>query len=126
MERVQWVKHKNKDILTITYSGLKDKEEYVKAIAAATDEFVKKAVLKNRNPEKSVLLLIDVRESIAVTGVVDAFTESAKKAKPYVKKLAVVGIEGIRKFLLDTVFRFSGMSGKPFTEMAQAKDWLAE
>jgi hypothetical protein len=56
----------------------------------------------------------------------DAFNRAAIRLKPYFKASAVVGVKGGKKFLLDVFNRFSGLGVRPFDDIEEAKNWLAE
>jgi len=124
MERVVWQKHKNKEILLGDYSNIKSQEEYVKIIRQATAKSVKEIKTRYENPDHAVLMLIDIRDSIIGTETLSVFKENAKKIRPYIKKVAVLGIHGVRKILLESVVWFSGLDAKPFDSLEEAKDWL--
>lgn len=124
MERVVWQKHKNKEILLGDYSNITNQEEYIKIIRQATAKSVKEIKTRYENPDHAVLMLIDIRDSIIGTETLSVFKENAKKIKPYIKKVAVLGIHGVRKILLESVVWFSGLDAKPFDSQEEAKDWL--
>lgn len=124
MERVIWQKHKNKEILIGDYSNITSQEEYIKTIKQATARSIKDIKTKYENPDHAVLMLIDIRDSVIGTETLSVFKENAKKIKPYMKKVAVLGIHGVRKILLESVVWFSGLDAKPFDSLEDAKDWL--
>lgn len=124
MERVIWQKHKNKEILLGDYSNITSQEEYIKIIRQATTKSIKDIKTRYENPDHAVLMLIDIRDSIIGTETLSVFKENAKKIKPYIKKVAVLGIHGVRKILLESIVWFSGLDAKPFDSLEEAKDWL--
>jgi len=124
MERIVWQKHKNKEILLGDYSNITSQEEYTKIIKQATAKSIKDIKAKYENPDHAVLMLIDIRNSVIGTETLSVFKENAKKIKPYMKKVAVLGIHGVRKILLESVVWFSGLDAKPFDSLEEAKDWL--
>lgn len=124
MERVVWQKHKNKEILLGDYSNIKSQEEYVKIIRQAAAKSIKEIKTRYENPDHAVLMLIDIRDSIIGTETLSIFKENAKKIKPYIKKVAVLGVNGVRKILLESIVWFSGLKAKPFDSPEEAKDWL--
>ena len=124
MERIVWQKHKNKEILLGDYSNITSQEEYTKIIKQATAKSIKEIKVKYENPDHAVLMLIDIRNSVIGTETLSVFKENAKKIKPYMKKVAVLGIHGVRKILLESVVWFSGLDAKPFDSLEEAKDWL--
>ncbi len=126
MERMRWENHKGKKILFNDYSGLKEQNEYVKTIDNLTEAVAVEIKKEMPVPEKSTLFLIDVRDSIIGSNVITAFKTSSQVSQPLSRKMAVVGIRGIRKILLDTINRVSGIGARPFLEIEDAKNWLAE
>ena len=124
MDRVVWQKHKNKEILVGDYSNIASQEEYTKIIKQATVSSIKEIKRKYENPNHAVLMLVDIRDSVIGTETLSVFKENAKKIKPFIKKVAVLGIHGVRKILLESVVWFSGLEARPFDSPDEAKDWL--
>ena len=60
-----------------------------------------------QEPEGSVRILLDTRNSVASSEVIAYFKKAAAKTKQYMDKMAIVGITGIRKILFDSVIAFS-------------------
>jgi hypothetical protein len=77
-----------------------------------------------KEPPASVLLLVDLRNTVASGAVVELFKESSKLTASHVKKQAVIGISGFKRFLADVVARFSGQGMRLFDTEAEAMDWL--
>lgn len=78
-----------------------------------------------KEPPASVLLLVDMRNTVASGPAVELFKESSKLTASHVKKQAVIGISGFKRFLADVVARFSGQGMRLFDTEAEAMDWLA-
>lgn len=114
----QWIDHKGKKIIYISYAGLSP-EKMLDQIREATKMIVDSGSNEN-------LSLTDVTGCF----VNDAFIELAKqegaKSLPLTKKAAIVGITGVKRILLNAVNMVSPKSRKPFDTVEQAKDWLAE
>lgn len=123
-ERVIWQTYKKKEILLGDYSYITSQDEYVKVIRQATAKSIKEIKTRFENPDHAVLMLIDIRNSIIGTETLSVFKENAKKIRPFIKKVAVLGIQGVRKILLESVVWFSGLDAKPFDSLEEAKDWL--
>ena len=116
----QWIVHKDRKILFADYANFKMDHESLKIeVDYITD------ILLNE-PEKSVLLLVDVRETAGIPEITDCLKNSALKVKNHVSKTAIVGVEGYRRFLLKAVAVFSGMQLTPIDDLEKAKDWLIE
>jgi phosphatidate phosphatase APP1 len=120
-ENISWVEHKSKRIWFADCKGLEGAdlveriEENIQAMSAANDA-----------GEQDLLVLTDIRDTVVTTDVVDAFKRAASNMQPFTKASAVVGIYGVRKFLLNTVNRFSSVETNYFDTLEQAKDWLVE
>lgn len=78
-----------------------------------------------KEPAASALLLIDMRNTVASGPAVELFKESAKLTASHVKKQAVIGVSGFKRFLADVVARFSGQGMRLFDTEAEAMEWLA-
>jgi hypothetical protein len=82
-----------------------------------------------QEPENSVRVLIDIRGTVGSGAVLRSAKQSTDANRPFIKRTAVVGIEGeIRMVLLDAVARFSHRAIKQFNadEMDKALDWLVQ
>ena len=117
MERVNFIDHKEKKILHLDFSNSKNPQEIADAIAHA------KAVAA-QNPPKSLLCLTDVSESLWTKDLVESIKNLAKCNAPYVKASAVLGITGMKKYLLNAVLQFSGRKIVAFDQKQEAQDWL--
>ena len=118
--RIRWIEHKEKPILYIDYSHFLDTDETIKAILEVND-FVKKL------GKYELLMLIDVRKSYADEKIiVEALKNNALIVKPYVKKVAVVGVTTTQEVILTVVNMFSSLGIKPFDNIDDAKDWLID
>ncbi len=116
--RSRWITHKGTTIFYCDYSGLGDDLEALRGENAAV------ATELTRQPAGSVLELVDVRGSIASREAVALLKASASRTRPYIRKTAVVGVEGVVKVLAQAVSRVSGMGLTLFATEEQAKDWL--
>ncbi len=114
----EWIFHKGKKILYINYNNLQ-KEEQLELIRKATQILLDSGSKQN-------LTLSDIRNITVSQEFVDLAKKMGKQSGVVTKKAAVVGVQGIRKVLLQTVNRFSGNPRKPFDTIEEAKDWLAE
>jgi len=115
----KFINHKGKQIFFADYSNFHfDLSSCQNEVDDATDAVAKE-------PEKSVLLLVDVRETVGSQEIIDILSASASKIKSKILAAAVVGITGIRKLLMQSVSRLSGLQAKGFDTIDEAKDWLA-
>jgi len=117
--RSKWIEHKGKRIVLADYSGFGADLTGLKAeVEHASD-------LTMKEPLDSVLSLVDVTGTSGTPEIVDYIKTAAVATKPYVRKMAVVGIQGYRKILLRAVIAFSGQAIHPCDTIEQAKEWLA-
>ena len=120
LNRIRWIKHIEKTILYIDYSNFLNTDETIKTILEVND-FVKKL------GKYELLILVDVRKSHADEKIiVEALKNSALTVKPYVRKIAVVGVTVTQQIILTIVNMFSGLGVKPFDNIDDAKDWLID
>lgn len=101
------------------YSGFTNLEAFKEEVDYSTSITI-------NEPKDSVLLLVDVSETLAQSEMVDYIKESAMKDKDNMKKTAVIGVSGYRKIFLRAVIQFTRMSIKPFDDIEEAKEWLVE
>jgi len=114
----EWITHKGKRILYIKYSGISPSEQ-LDLIKKATKILLDSGATDN-------LTLTDVTNTFVSKEFVELAKEKGGESKAVTKKAAIVGIEGIRKLLLQVVNTVSGNSRKPFDSIEEAKDWLVE
>lgn len=117
-DRLAFIEHKGKRILTINSTGADLKT--VKAIAAECWHIVSQQKLQ------SVRTLNDLNGGEFTTETVKVFSELAAKNRPYVVRAAVIGIKGMRFFAYQTVVSITRRPLKLFDDRNQALDWLAQ
>jgi hypothetical protein len=115
----RWTTWKGERIFYCDFSGFKSDFAALRAEVDAADREI------CREPAGSALLLVDVTNTVASAAVVDLFKESAKLTAGYVRRQAVIGLSGFKRFLADIVARFSGQSMRLFDHEGEAMDWLA-
>ena len=114
----RWVTHKGQKIFYIDLSDFQlDHESFIKELGAAE-------TITCQQPENSLLVLTDVNGTIVSPEVMNFAKGSSARTMKHVRKTAVVGITGMRKFLLGAVSRFSGQRFSVFDDVEEAKDWL--
>jgi len=118
VERESLVQHKGKLILVDDYSHFHG-EEAVRIIRLHADAAI-------RRNKYDLLNLVDVTGSFANREVLAALKETAKMTECFYHKVAVIGCEGVLRFFLDLVNKFSGMGAKPFDTKKEALDWLVK
>ena len=105
----------------ILYCNFNEFHKDVVALGAEIDA-VDELIL--REPADSVLLLVDLRDTVTSSAVVDLFKKSSAKTKGYVRKQAIIGISGIQKMLAQAVAWFSRETFVLFDTPEAAREWL--
>ena len=118
MERIRFIQHKGAEILYIDFSGCQAAEIFPLVSQA-------KAIIALRPPQ-SLLTLTNVTNTQQNEAANQQMKSYTAHNKPYVKAAAVVGVEGLKKIVLDTIVLMSKRQIHPFETIEQAKDWLAE
>jgi hypothetical protein len=115
-ERVQFIKHKGKELLFLDFSECKPEE-----VLSVIDEA--KMAIRTRS-ENSVCTLTDVTNLRFDDNVSEKMKAFTVHNKPYVKAAAVVGVVGIKKILFEAIMLFSRRKFHAFDTLEQAKTWL--
>lgn len=114
----KWITYKGKQLLYGDYSGFGRDVQALQQENDAVDAIV------CQMPEGSVLSITDVRDSVGTMEAVEVLKKSSARTKPYIRKIAVVGVTGVRRILADGVARFSGQNMQYFDDIEAAKEWL--
>jgi hypothetical protein len=106
-----------KQIYIVDFSNYgESKEDTVKLITQMSDEFVK-------NPLNSVLALINVTDVFFCFDTFKGFKKFDKKCRPYEKKSAVIGLNGMKKTGFNSIVGKSSTI-KVFDSELEAMEWL--
>jgi len=119
MEKVNFIKHKGKDIIFTNLANTANIEEQL-AILAKAEETIK------TQPPKSVRSLIDYTNARYDLHSVEAQKNFSASVTPYMKASAVVGLSGLMRVILRSIVRITGRKIKDFERIEAAKDWLAD
>lgn len=117
MEKVQKFSYKGREMILIDLSFSKP-EESLQIIPKA------RSVIGKCSP-KSALVLTDVTEAVYNQDVATAIKSFVQINTPFIKASAVVGAEGVRLILLNTVIFLTRRELKTFKTRQEAQDWLA-
>ncbi|MFH1459161.1 MAG: hypothetical protein ABIG64_02135 [Candidatus Omnitrophota bacterium] len=115
-----WITHKNKRIYFMDGSGLGANFELAKNEIDATASAV------STEPEKSVLILFDVNNTVVTSQSLTYLKEALKLSSKHVKKVASIGVKGAKKIIMSMIIRVFNLNVEPFDNLEQAKDWLVE
>lgn len=113
-----WMQHHGRRVIRLNYSGFKSDLAALRAEVEMADQEV------CRQPYGSVLALADLSDTTASAAAVELFKQSATRTKPHIDKLALVGIQGLKRFLAEMVARVSGREMRLFDAEADAIAWL--
>ena len=119
MPSFQWITHNGKKILYADIAS-QNTEEFLDII-----ERLKPVIEKE--PPDSVLCICDVTDGKTNTQMMTAIKEFEKHIDPYMKIIVILGIEGLKTILFNSVVMFT-RSKKLFLKKSkeEALDWLAE
>ena len=114
----RWRHHNKVAFLHLDYANFKSDIEGLRAEVAAADAEMM------HEPKGTVLVLIDLRDTVASAAVVQLFKESSAVTTPYIRRHALIGISGMKRFLADKVARLAGKPMRLFNTEDAALDWL--
>lgn len=120
VNKSKWIEYENKKIRFTDFSGLKD-EDFVSAITDSLEQDIKEF---SRTPNIKQRILIDYSGSVINPGAAKALRESGEKSKMYTAKVAVIGITGVKKILLNLANQVTGNSLTAFDDRETALKWL--
>jgi hypothetical protein len=114
----QWILHKGKKILHISYIDLSP-EKRLDQVREATRMIVESG-------SKECLSVSDLTGCFVDRAFIELAKQQSKISLPLTRKAAVVGVTGIKRILLDAVNAISPKARKPFDTVDLAKEWLVE
>ena len=95
MLKSRWVTWNGVGVLYLDYAGFKQDIEGLRQEVAEADAEIQ------REPRGSVLVLIDLNDTVASGAVVSLFKDSSALTDPYVRRHALIGVSGMKRFLAD-------------------------
>jgi len=119
MERVYFKEHKGKMILVQDMTGLVEVKACMKIFDRAQDLILKE-------PLKSVRLLTNVTDAHYDREGAEHMKKFSAKVTPHMKASVVVGVEGLKKIVVQTLITLTGRQIVLRPTMQQAMDWLAD
>ena len=114
----RWRHHNKVAFLHLDYANFKSDIEGLKAEVLAADAEMM------HEPKGTVLVLIDLRDTVASAAVVQLFKESSKITTPYIRRHALIGISGMKRYLANKVAQLAGAKMRLFNSEEAALDWL--
>jgi hypothetical protein len=111
------ITYNGKEILFFDHKGLSG-PDLLNSIKEAT-----KVVIEH--PSNEILYIADFTDTVASIEVMDFLkSDENKKAAAKTKKSAVIGISGVKKFLLNTYNMFFNVDVKACNELEEAKKYV--
>lgn len=114
----RWMLHKDRYVMYLDYADFGNKLEELRAEVIEADGLI----LKEK--PNSVAVLIDLRNTVASGGVVKMFKESSVITTPFIRRHALVGVTGIKRYLAEKVALLNRRPMRLFDTPEQALDWL--
>jgi hypothetical protein len=117
LKRAKFSKHQDKMILSLNFANLEIDEAY-EAIDYS-------AGIIEKMPKNSVFTLTNITDTNYNQDLIDALRTFAQKNKPHVIAGAVIGVEGIKKTVFNTLLKVTGRKNmKMFSNEEEALRWL--
>lgn len=114
----RWRRCNGVAVFHLDYAGFKHDVAALRVEVRAADDVIV------GQPEGSVLVLIDLRDTVASGDVVQLFKESSAETTPHIRRHALLGVTGIKRFLADKVARLAGRPMRLFSTEEEALAWL--
>jgi len=120
MERLEEFTLDGKNFIYIDFSELKENEEFIK-ISKTVEPIIAKY------PPMSLYTITNVENIRFDSGSKEIVANYMRNNKPYVKHGAVIGLDGIKKIMISSLFKLSGRGDLHFAfSKEQAVEWLLE
>jgi hypothetical protein len=116
----KWITHQGKRIMFADYTNFGIDTSALQAEINAVDDII------CQKADGAILLLVDVRNTTTTIEAVELLKRSSARTTRHLQKVAVIGVPGIRRMLLNVVSQFSGQEMIIFDDIESAKDWLVE
>lgn len=117
LTRAKFHKHKGIMVLSMNFAHLNIEECY--------EVINYSAGIIEKMPKSSICTLTNITDANFDQKLIDALKGFAKKNKPHVIAGAVIGVEGMKKVLFNTILKVSGRDNlKVFYNEEDALNWL--
>lgn len=117
----RWITHREKRIFISDFSN------YGNDALAVREECEAIRLILQDEPVKSVLAIVDVDGTFVNEGIVREFRQILPVTNKYVKRRAVVGLNGFRRHFLFLVAKFTGgINFSPFDNLDDALSWIVQ
>ena len=120
VERIEEFTRNDKNFMYVDLSKLKKNADFIRIVDA-----VKQLIVKY--PEKSVYTIINIENISFDWETREIGGDVLKHNNPYVKYGSIIGVDGIKKFLITAVFMYSDRNNMRVCDSReQAIDWLLQ
>jgi hypothetical protein len=116
MSQTYSIQHNGKNVIVIDLSNSKPVDT-LKILPDASKKI-------SACPQNSALVLTDVNNATYNQEVANAIKAFVKGNTPFIKASAIIGADGVRMVLLNTVSFLSRREIKSFSDKTEALDWL--
>lgn len=113
VDRVKFIDYKGRKILYLDFSDAMSEE--------VLDTIEKIEEVITAQPEHSILLLSNAKNARFNLRVIEVLKDLTKKTRNYVKKGAVVGIEGLQAIIYDALVKFWKSMAPSLKEIEEAR-----
>ncbi|MDR2555565.1 MAG: hypothetical protein LBC64_09085 [Fibromonadaceae bacterium] len=116
--RIEEFTQDGKNFIYLDLSEFKENSEYSEFVAVAKETIAKYA-------ENSLFTITNIRDVKFDTETKRIIAEWMKSNKPYVKYGAVIGFDGIKRIVVNAIFKMGGRKNMMFfSHREQAVEWL--
>jgi hypothetical protein len=115
-----WITHQGRRIFIADYS------HFGADMAAALAEVDAADAVICARPEKSVLILVDTRDTVVSTETAAYMKKSTARTEKHIRKMAIIGATGVRRIIVSAITKISGQQATVFDDTEKALDWLAK
>ncbi|MDR1813063.1 MAG: hypothetical protein LBQ87_09585 [Candidatus Fibromonas sp.] len=117
-QRIEEFTQDEKKFIYLDLSELKSNDEFIAFTEAAKEAIAKYA-------EHSVLTITNIKDTWFDSETKRIIAEWMKFNKPYVKYGTVMGFDGIKRMIVNAIFKLSGRTNMSFvSDREQAIEWL--
>jgi hypothetical protein len=121
MPEVQFIEYKEKQVLTMDFTGITSAE----LLSRLVDESI--LLAQATNTRHSVLALIDLSNTSINRGVIASLKRLSQNNGPYIKAITFVGLGPLPGLILRVLFRLAKKKNhRVMRERSQALDWLVQ
>ncbi|MFH1460261.1 MAG: STAS/SEC14 domain-containing protein [Candidatus Omnitrophota bacterium] len=116
----EWIEHDGKKILFAKYCDFGTDLDSLKIEVEQCDQ------IALAQAPHSLLLLVDVRKTTETPEIKAFIKKSAAKTKNNMKKIAALGVSGVRLVIMKAIALFIDIPIQAFEDIESAKEWLVK